>query len=315
MVNSGVPQGSHLGPALFILFINDIVNEVQDAKILIFADDVKIYHPVKTIRDCVVLQKNLNIISNWSILNDLPLNLLKCKLISFHRSKIKDLIMFDYEIQSQKIDRVKSINDLGVMFDVNLDFKEHIENITSKAYKSLGFITRSTKEFKNVDTYVYLYKTIVLPTITYCSQIWSPHQDIYMNYLESIQRKFMRRASYKIGRPMLITDHDYSVLAQRFDLCNIKSLHKFYDLCFVWRVLHGFVSCNTITDIFVTRHLEYGLRHARLFIEISSRDNFIFQSSKGRLIRLWNLLPHDTRNLESIGLFKSQLRSQVLVFN
>ena len=85
----GVPQGSHLGPLLFILFINDIVGNIKFAKFQIYADDIKIYHRINSIHDQFLLQQELQLIYEWSVLNKLKLNCNKCKVLSFCRSHSK----------------------------------------------------------------------------------------------------------------------------------------------------------------------------------------------------------------------------------
>lgn len=85
---SGVPQGSNLGPLLFLLFINDITDTI-DSNVLIYADDIKIYLPIYQIQDSVILQQNLNNIYEWSLINRLDLNISKCKVVTFTKKKNK----------------------------------------------------------------------------------------------------------------------------------------------------------------------------------------------------------------------------------
>jgi hypothetical protein len=131
---SGVP----LGPLFFILFINDIIDVLNDVHFLIYADDVKIFVPVQNEKDCLFLQSKLNQFLNWCKINCLNLNIKKCKCISFSR-KI-NTISFNYKFDSEDILRCNVMNDLGVMLDDKLTFNVHIDYIVSKAMKCLGFI-------------------------------------------------------------------------------------------------------------------------------------------------------------------------------
>ena len=86
-VRSGVPQGSHLGPFLFVLFIDDAISCFSFASVLLYADDLKIYSTIKTLNDALALQKDLNVFCSWTVKNRLLLNVSKCKVLTFHRKK------------------------------------------------------------------------------------------------------------------------------------------------------------------------------------------------------------------------------------
>src|SRR5436190_17300219 len=103
LASSGVPQGLNLGPLLFLLFINDITNIIKCDKLL-FADDLKIFHPISSACDCELLQEDLNRISQWCTLNNLNLNLNKCHVMSYTR-KLSPL-KFDYSIRNVALSRV-----------------------------------------------------------------------------------------------------------------------------------------------------------------------------------------------------------------
>jgi hypothetical protein len=119
VVNSGVPQGSNLGPLLFLLFINDIV-EIFSLNVLLFADDVKLYSTIRDISDCMRLQSNVDVLYGWCRSNGLPLNRDKCYILSFSR-KTKPL-MFDYRIGNALLTRCFTFKDLGVTFDAQFTF-------------------------------------------------------------------------------------------------------------------------------------------------------------------------------------------------
>ena len=121
-VTSGVPQGSHLEPLLFILFVNDLPSVPNHSEWLLFADDLKLFWKITSLTDCQLLQLDIDAISNWSIINDLPLNIKKSCSLTF--STLKHKINFSYQINSNILEKVESIKDLGVNNKEN--FKEHI---------------------------------------------------------------------------------------------------------------------------------------------------------------------------------------------
>lgn len=129
IVSSGVPQGSHLGPLLFNIFVND-VKKCLCGSFLMFADDLKLYSTIKDSNSVDLLQVELNSLYEWSLSNFLPLNLDKCHIITFSRSKT--VCEQDYFINGRRLVRFHSIRDLGVILDERLSFKEHIATIKSR---------------------------------------------------------------------------------------------------------------------------------------------------------------------------------------
>ena len=116
-VHSGVPQGSHLGPLLFILFINEVVKCFNFSKRLLFADDLKLYKSIKNVRDASDLQRDLDALSSWCQRNRLYLSIEKCKCMSFYRKRSP--VEFGYMIDSNTLKRVTNIRDLGILFKQN----------------------------------------------------------------------------------------------------------------------------------------------------------------------------------------------------
>uniref|UniRef100_A0A6P7F2I6 Uncharacterized protein LOC114324180 n=1 Tax=Diabrotica virgifera virgifera TaxID=50390 RepID=A0A6P7F2I6_DIAVI len=140
-IKSGVPQGAHCSPLLFNLFINDIGECFNHSKYLLFADDLKIYRSIKDHEDCSLLQNDLNNLVEWCNKNRLFLNINKCHFISFH--KVAKKYQSSYVIDSKALSYVRAVKDLGVIFDENLTFVDHINYVTAKASKVLGYILRS----------------------------------------------------------------------------------------------------------------------------------------------------------------------------
>ena len=114
---------------------------------------------------------------------------------------------------------------MGVIFDRKFTFDEHISEVTNKALSTLGFIKRSTKEFTDTQSIITLYKSLILPTLLHGSVIWSPHYDVHIKKLESVQHRLLRYLAFKSGYPMNFVDHNYSQLASAFNLPSILSLH------------------------------------------------------------------------------------------
>jgi len=147
---SGVPQGSHLGPLLFLLFINDLPSYLEPGvEIALFADDCKFFAAIKSLSDCIRLQKCLQKFGDYCDKFLLKLNLDKCHKITFSRCR-SGIIEYDYSLNGVGLSVVSTINDLGIQLDSELSFKDHTNIIYNKALKMMGFVMRSCGSFKNI---------------------------------------------------------------------------------------------------------------------------------------------------------------------
>ena len=147
IVKSGVPQSSNLGPLLFLLFINDIAT-IFNIRVLLFADDLKLFTVINSAADCIQLQENLDLLQQWCLHNKLNLNISKCKIVSFCRKVTTT--SFDYSLGGINLTRCSNIKDLGILFDSELNFNLHIRNNVASGFKTLGFIIRSCRDFNSL---------------------------------------------------------------------------------------------------------------------------------------------------------------------
>lgn len=303
--SSGVGQGTHLGPVLFLLFINDLKLVLQHSKFLLFADDCKIYKCIKGGDDFAGLQHDLDAFVEWCSMNGLDLNVGKCKHVKFTR-KMDPLISI-YYINNTVVESIPSVKDLGVHFDSKLSFNVHINHILCRANKLLGFINRATKPFSNLRSMHLLFVTLVRPILEYCCIIWAPSYHVHISRLESIQKKFVRRLCFKFDLDYY--GSDYNNLLQYFSLQLLKSRRDYADIMFLFKVLNNTVNCISIRDqisFFVpSRPLRH---HPFLFVEYH-RTNYGLHSSLVRISRLINSLNLDQDSFDrGIISFRSLLR-------
>ena len=213
VATSGVPQGSHLGPLLFILFINDVPSGLTFCSILIFADDIKIFSGIKCFYDQICLQRDLDRIYLWACTNKLKLNINECKILSIFRTW-SDRLLFNWSSNNEVLEAVDNNKDSGEIHQSNFEFDIHVKTVTAKANKLLGFVKRSTEEIKSYLSQVQLYKSIVRPVLLYGSIIWSPAKVVLTDELENVQHKFFKYAAFKMGKPMNYANYDYSSITQ-----------------------------------------------------------------------------------------------------
>ena len=186
LATSGVPQGSNLGPLLFIIFINDLCNNL-DCQKLLFADDLKIFSEINKIDDCIDLQQQIHKIELWCISNKLEMNVSKCKVVTYTRKATQT--EFLYTFNNTVLSRGQTTKDLGILFDSKLDFVEHVNVITNSALRLLGFIIRNCKQFSNTQALKTLYFSLVRSKIEYGAIIWNP---IYNVHSQSLKRAGIR---------------------------------------------------------------------------------------------------------------------------
>jgi len=122
-VSSSVPQGSHLGPLLFLLFINDLSQLLKNSTCWLYADDLKICKRIDDGDAVKILQNELNFLNQWCVSNNLLLNISKCSFITFYRGKNK--ILSSYVLNDQDLERKSVINDLGIILDEKMTFGSH----------------------------------------------------------------------------------------------------------------------------------------------------------------------------------------------
>lgn len=143
--SSTVPQGGHLAPLLFNLFINDVVTCFHHSKVLLYADDIKIFRIVDSPNASEEVQDDILRFEEWCHRNMLNINYNKCFYIQFSRKQKPKVNKYHFNDTQNEVMNVETIRDLGVIFDVKLTFKNHVEQCCNKALKLLGFIKRHTK--------------------------------------------------------------------------------------------------------------------------------------------------------------------------
>ena len=165
---SGVPQGSNLGPLLFVLFLNPLFDRLS-CNVLAYADDLKLYAEILTDNDVVKLQEDINILCTWCANNSLILNAGLCKVLTYSKSNSPS--QGKYFIDGVCLPVVNQIKDLGVIFTANLNFTTHISEVALNCSKLLGFIIRNTSEFKETDAMKALYFSFIMSRLEYASDM------------------------------------------------------------------------------------------------------------------------------------------------
>jgi hypothetical protein len=186
-VCSGVPQGSILGPALFLLYVNDLLEAPTTSRAAMFADDTKIFSAIKSQDDVTALQTDLGTLEHWSTVSGLSFNQSKCKHQTLTRKKAP--VASSYKLDNSIISSTDNERDLGVWLSSDLTWKKHVNEQTAKANKILGYIRRNTLFIKNTGARRALYLALVRSHFGYATQVWSPQSVELVSKLERTQRR------------------------------------------------------------------------------------------------------------------------------
>lgn len=238
--SSGVPQGSVLGPLFFVLFINDIVLDLN-CHCLLYADDLKLYLAINDEMDCLLLQEDLNVINTWCTSNCLPLNAAKCNAVTYTR-KLKYL-QYTYSIDGIDLNKPGSFKDLGITFDHKLTFTQHIDIITSSAYKTMGFIIRNCHELNNINTLKMLFATFVRSKLEYGSVVWNPYYAVHSHAIEQIQRRYLKFMVFKEDKVYPPIGFPNDTLLERFGSCELSRRRFLHSVIFLHKLLKNKINC------------------------------------------------------------------------
>ena len=279
-VTSGVPQGSVLGPLLFLIYINDLPNSVTFSRPLLFADDAKCL--ISSLPDVSSpnLQQDLDALFLWSQSNGMQFNETKSVVIRIPSTVNPPT----YCLNSKPISVANLVKDLGVLLSSDLSWSDHIHRIVSKAYKMLGLIRRSFSNSLPIPVKKQLYISLVRSHLLYCSVVWRPHLRKDIVVLERLQRRATK---------FILSDYslDYKSRLVSLDLLPISMTLELNDIIFFLRSLKSpstsfnilnFVSfCDSSTRSSAANKLKHPIVYS------TSSCHFYFN----RLPRLWNSLP------------------------
>ena len=297
-VISGIPQGSVLGPILFIVYINDILDDITSDGFL-FADDTKILRSVTCRDDALALQSDITILEEWSSKWLLKFNPKKCHALSLGKFE-NTMYTMRYEIYSAEMEHVFEEKDLGVTIDSQLTFEEHIAAKVRVANAMVGLIRRS---FSYLSCYLFrkLYLALVRPHLEYAQVVWSPHSKKLINMLENVQ---IRATKLVDG----LSNLDYPDRLRKLNLPTL--LHRRERGAMIELYKHFTVySAETLSTAFQPRQ-RFTRPHKFQLMERTPGDGVNGVQANSfyfRYARMWNKLPAKVAEAETLNSFKNAL--------
>jgi hypothetical protein len=232
-----VPQGSILGPILFLLYINDIQNCSRIVSIILFADDTNIFYS----HTCLKKLNEINKISDWLNTNILSLNTTKTKFMLFRSSKRKQRHNITISINNEKIKQAKSTTFLSVVIDECLTWKDHIDLIFKKMMKASSIISRM-HHFTNLNALKLIYYALVYPYLIYGNLIWGSTYKTRIQKLMNIQKKIIRLMTFKS-----YSEHSETIF-KNFKILNIYQVNDFLISLFMFR----YFNLKNLPEIFMS---------------------------------------------------------------
>ena len=298
-VLSGVPQGSILGPLLFILYINDLPSAVSSSR-KIFADDVAMYCPVHSANDCKAFQHDLDLVSTWCSKWQMRLNVSKCELlcITNKRSPVQSA----YYINNCHLQWVSSVKYLGVVVDSKLSWNDHISHISSKASKTLNLLCRHMFTC-NASSKHKAFRAFVLPVLDYASSVWNPHTQKNILALEKLQN---RGARWVCGSRF--NSHSNTWSKSSSDCCcelswpSLSNRRKYLSVATMYDMLHHHISLD-LFNFFTLSSYPTRSHSLSILCKQSSINSFRY-SFFVNSICFWNCIPFNILSVPHRSSFK-----------
>ena len=295
---SGIPQGSVLGPLLFVLFINDLPEAISESDMFLFADDLKLFKGIFKMEDCHKLQQDLEQVHEWTDKSLLRFHPDKCVKMRIGKSEIYKQ---DYTLGSSPPIKLRDSDkekDIGVVIDSNLSFESHMHEKINAANSVMGIIRR-TFDFLDESTFLTLYKSLVRPHLEYANQVWAPNLQKHVTALENVQR----RATKLVPG---LRDLSYEERLRKVKLPSLAYRRLRGDMIELFKIISGKYDTTVCADMF--QFVEGFTRgHKYKIFKVRSHNSLRQNSFTLRTINTWNALPSSVIDSQTVMQFEKKL--------
>ena len=284
-VRSGVPQGSVLGPCLFLAYINDLPSRVK-SNTRLFADDTAVDRKIKSPNDAKSLQADLDALAKWEEEWDMSFHPDKCTVMHISRSRTK--IETDYYLHGQKLEIVKSAKYLGVTLQDDGEWEDHITNIVNAGNKTLGFIRRNLR-VNSISTKSLAYIMMVRPKLDNASPVWDPYKQDQIAKIEKVQRRAARVVVNRHRNTSSVSD-----MLSTLGWDTLERRRKDARLTLLYKLQNGTASihCPDLKPA-ISRSRRTTTAHSKQLDRHFCKNDYRLNAFFPRTIKDWNSLPEE----------------------
>jgi hypothetical protein len=288
-----------LGPLLFLVYINDLPDNINST-VRLFADDCVLYKEVQNQIDADALQNDLNTLSKWEKDWQMHFNPDKCFVMRLTHKRAPKY--FEYTLGNSILQTTASHPYLGVTITQNLTWNKHVDNITSSANRTLGFIRRNLYSCPQ-HVKESAYKTLVRPLVEYSSSTWDPYTQSLTNQIEKVQNRSARfvTGDYKSKSPGSMTN-----MLKKLGWESLQSRRKCKRLATLQKSITGHLSIP-VGNLLQPAPRASRHTNSKAFATFSASKDCFKNSYFPRTVRDRNVLPEDIINIEEPKLFKTAL--------
>ena len=307
-VTTGVPQGSVLGPLLFLLYVNDIQNAVPNVPIRLFADDTNVFLADK---NCADLIKNANLtlrkLKDWFDANKLTLHIGKTSFTIFHAHNKSHSCYDSFSFDGSEIFKSPFTKYLGLIIDENLSWRHHINDLCKRLLKYIG-IFYQIRNTLPTETAIQIYYSFIYSQLSYAIEIYGTASTTFLNPLQILQNRLIKLLTMKPRR------FSTNQLYLEYNLLKIKDIHSYNIGGIVFKYCNGMLPSVLADAIHLSKNNESS---------ISTRNNDLFHVTHHKTVHgkfqlnnyfynIWHKLPSTIKSNNSLQAFQKSLKTMLI---
>ncbi len=303
-VSHGVPQGSNIGPLLFIIYINDLTNVVKNVKFILFADDTTMLMPCSNSNsDRKVIQNNVDSVAAWFECNRLMLNTAKTHALLF--TLCKQSYIEPVSLHGSLVPFVEHVKFLGCYVDGQLRWGKHVEHVCNSISSGIAML-RASRTLFPVSVKLNIYYALIYSHMTYCITVWFNAAAVYISDIVRLQKCAIR---------LVVNAHKFAhtmPIACELSVLLLNEVYQYKIACCVYGILHNSDLDNLTHKLSYVSSKSVYLRNKTNLVTCYSRTCVRYNAFLCSGIRVWNSLPSNIRSCCSACLFKKTLVSMAV---